>query len=313
MSAASNGPSWGTGAGIDRVTSEILGPESAGAIAGLCRLSLGPDTPEPADLADCLFRACGGSDAAIMRGDPEVGVVGAVRRRDEGHIRLLAVHPRHQRRGIGTALLQAAERDLADCSHVTVGADAPDYLFPGVATHLTSMLCLMEARGYRRIGAHLNMAVDLGDLPDDPGGTALAGGAEREEVGGWMAEHWPAWSDEALKALDKQRLLLARDRLGISGFCAWDVNRGGWLGPIAVRRDAIGGRIGVPLLLGALHRMREDDGRARAEIAWVSPLRFYVRNVGAAVSTTFLVHRRRVGAGPDINTPPGARGSLGHE
>ena len=270
----------------------VLGPDSAGAISELCRAALGHDAPEPADLAEALFAAPEAAELAVVRGDPAVGVVASVRRRDEGFIRLLAVHPDHRRQGVGAALLRAAEADLSGCGHVTVGADAPDYLFPGVATHLTGMLCLMEAAGYHRTGAHLNMSVRLEALPPDPGGAYLAEPGEREEIRAWMEHEWPPWGDEVLKAHAKERLLVSRDTEGLSGFCAWDVNRAGWLGPIAVRRSRIGDGAGVALLLGALHRMRAD-GRDRAEIAWISPVRFYVRNVDAVISDVFLVHRKR--------------------
>jgi mycothiol synthase len=272
-----------------------LGPESADAVADLCRVALGTDAPERADLVANLF----GPLPVTVRGDPEVGVVATAVRSGTGHVRLLAVHPDHRRRGVGHALLAAAETDVAEQSAgpgaaVTVGADAPDYLFPGVPVNLTPMLCLLEARGYDRAEANLNMNVDLAALPPDPGGAELATAADAAEVGEWARTHWAWWADEVDAALRKDRLLLARDDAGIAGFCAWDVNRSGWLGPVAVRPSAIGKRIGVPLLLGALHRMRAD-GRVRAEIAWISPVRFYARNVGAVMGTVFIVCRKRLG------------------
>src|SRR5437867_2607501 len=75
---------------------------------------------------------------AVVRGDPAVGVVAIVTGAvsgdpHEGYVRLLVVDPDHRGRGHGKALLAAAEQDLKDAgaARVTVGADAPYYLFPG--------------------------------------------------------------------------------------------------------------------------------------------------------------------------------------
>lgn len=281
-----------TTSGTEWAGTSRLGPEHTGAIAELCRHALGADAPGEADLAQALFSDRSGPPA-VVRGHPEIGVVASVRRRGNGYIRLLVVHPEHRRRGLGTSLMAAAERDLSGSDHVTVGADAPDYLFPGVSTRLTEMLCLMEALGYSRREPNLNLAVDLESLAPDPGGAQPSTDAESEELEAWMTANWPDWRDEVMRAHDNGTLLISRDGDGLAGFCAWDVNRAGWLGPIAVRRAAIGAGKGVPLLLGALHRMRAA-GRRRAEIAWISPVRFYVRNVAAVVGDVFVVHRKRM-------------------
>jgi GNAT superfamily N-acetyltransferase len=283
---------------VSGISSEVLARDAADSIARLCRVALGPDSPEGEDVQQALFATANDTDhPATVRGDPDVGVVATARRRGQGHIRLLVVHPDHRRRGFGSELLRAAESDLDGCSHAIVGADAPDYLFPGVATRMTEMLCLMEARHYQRGDVNLNMRVDLTTLPPDPGGPTLATGADADEVRAWVDQHWSWWSDEVIRALHKDRLLLSRDAEGIAGFCAWDVNRAGWLGPIAVRPSTVGGRAGVPLLLGALHRM-SAGGRHHAEISWISPVRFYVRNGGATISDAYIVHRRRLAPRP---------------
>lgn len=269
-------------------TTAQIGREALPGVARLCALTLGPDSPDQDELDASLFTD---GSPVIVRGDPEVGVVATAERGGHGFIRLVAVHPDHQRQGVGHALMEAAERDLAPYGEITVGADAPDYLFPGVPSRLTAMFCLLEARGYSRAETNLNMSVDLSRLPPDPGGARRAAGSDRSEVGDWTEQHWPWWRAEVLRALDKDRLLVSHDRDGLAGFCAWDVTRKGWLGPIAVRPSAIGGRIGVPLLLGALHDMRES-GRSTAEIGWISPVRFYARTVAAVMGTAFIVARR---------------------
>ena len=153
------------------------------------------------------------------------------------------------------------------------------------------MLCLLEKHRFVRDEANFNMEVDLARIPADPGGTALATAAERDEIARWMAEHWTHWRAEVLRALDKGTLLLARDAGDITGFCAWEVNRAGLLGPIASRPDLIGQGGGRALLLGALHRIRAA-GAATTEIAWVGPIRPYAA-IGGRVTRLFFVYRLR--------------------
>ncbi len=85
-----------------------------------------------------------------------------------------------------------------------------------------------------------------------------------------MTTHWPNWRAEVLRALDKGNLVLARDGSGISAFCAFEVNRAGFLGPVAVRPDLIGRGAGVRPLVGALHELRRR-GRTSIEVVWVGP------------------------------------------
>jgi hypothetical protein len=163
---------------------------------------------------------------------------------------------------------------------------------PGVESTETAMLCLLERRRYHRHEANCNVTVDLAGVPSDPGGTTLATADDRDQVAAWMREHWANWLPEVLRALDKGTLLLARDGDGIAGFCAWDVNRRGLLGPIAVRPGLIGQGTGVPLLVGGLQRMRAA-GADVVEVSWVGPIVPYAR-VGGVVGRVFYVYRKAV-------------------
>jgi GNAT superfamily N-acetyltransferase len=266
----------------------VLGPDALDSVLALCNRSLAAPLLR-AELEGTLFAP---DQPTVLRGDPDIGVVAAVPGEPDGYIRLLLVDPAHRGRGHGSALLAAAQHDLAASTTITVGADAPYYLFPGVETTELAMLCLLEKHGFIREESEFNMEVDLARIPPDPGGTALATAAERAEVAGWMAKHWALWRAEALRALDKGTLLLARDETGdISGFCAWEVNRAGLLGPIASRPDLIGRGRGRALLLGALHRLRAA-GAATTEIAWVGPIRPYAA-IGGRVTRVFFVYRLR--------------------
>lgn len=265
---------------------DTLGPEHAAPIASLCRRAMA-DPPSAEEVEKALWAP---DQPAVVRGDPAVGVVATVEGDGRGFVRLLAVDPSVRGRGHGKALLEAAQSDLSHLPSITVGADAPYFLYPGVETTQIAMLCLLEREHFRRIEATLNMAVELSSLPPDPGGTRLATMDEADTVSSWMERYWPHWKAEVLRALRQNSLVVADDEKGITGFCAYNVNRSGMLGPVAVRPGLIGSSAGRPLLLSALHRMR-DDGRTRAEVAWVGPIVPYAR-VGGTVSRVFFVYRK---------------------
>jgi GNAT superfamily N-acetyltransferase len=265
----------------------VLGPDALDEIVALCNRSLSRPLLR-SELSETLFAP---DQPALLRGDPAIGIVAAVPDQPEGFLRLLVVDPAHRGNGHGHTLLAAAQKDLTKSTIITVGADAPYYLFPGVESSEIEMLCLLEHHRYQREEVNFNMAVDLASIPPDPGGTVLATAADRAEVADWMTQHWTAWRAEVLKALDHGTLVLTHDGSGIAGFCAWNVNRGGLLGPIASRPDLVGTGGGRALLLGALHRIRAA-GAATTEISWVGPIRPYAL-IGARISRMFFVYRKR--------------------
>ncbi len=272
-------------------TWELLDAHRLEDVFDLCRRCLA-DPPSRGELSASLYSP---DQPAVVRGRPGVGIVATVCEGAQGYIRLLGVDPAVRGRGHGGDLLRAAEADLSalGATGVQVGADPPYYLYPGVETTQTAMLCLLESHRYERADSTFNMGVDLDGLPPDPGGHELAGPADRAEVTAWMHRHWPNWEPEALRALDRSTLVISRDGDGIAGFCAYDVNRAGVLGPTAVRGDLWGQGVGRPLIIGALHHIRAR-GHQRAEVVWVGPVRPYAR-VGAHLSRVFFVYRRTLG------------------
>ena len=267
---------------------ETLGAGAIEAIAALAGRSL-LDPPS----ADELRRSLTSPDQpAVVRGDPSSGVVATVTDGVQGFVRFLAVDPTQRSRGLGRALLAAAEADLRDAgaTSVTVGADAPYYLWPGIDARELAAICLVERLHYRRADVHLNMDVELATIPPDPGGWRVAGHDDRDAVAEWATEHWTFWRAEMLRASDQDGLVLAEDPDGIVAACAYDVNRAGFVGPVAVRPDRLGRGDGRAPLLGALHRLRAS-GRTQAEIAWVSPVVPYAR-IGATMGRSFLVYRK---------------------
>ncbi len=199
--------------------------------------------------------------------------------------------------GLGLALLQAAEEWAAGAGHssLATGADPPYFLWPGVPSSATALICLLERRHYGRADTNFNMDVDLLAIPDDPGGHSRAGDGDAAELDAWMAAHWPNWRLEVLRALAKGNLVIARedgDAGAVAAFCAFEVNRRGVLGPVAVRPELMGKGRGKGVLLGALHELRRRGAR-RVSVVWVGPVAPYAA-VGGRVSDVFFVYRKEL-------------------
>jgi len=267
-----------------------LGPSDFGAIAAFCQRSV-RDAPTEVELQGALFAP---DQPATLLGDPSVGVVALALCSDGPHIRLLGVDPDHRGNGHGRALVRAAEQWARDAGHhsLITGADPPYFLWPGVPTTETEMLCLFERLHYNRAETNFNMDVDLARIPPDPGGHHLAGPRERDEVDHWMGMHWSNWRPEALRALDKGNLVISReDGTGpITAFCAFEVNRAGLLGPVAVRPELMGQGKGKAVLLGALHELRRR-GSHSISVVWIGPVVPYAA-VGGRVTDVYFVYRK---------------------
>ncbi len=128
-------------------------------VAALCERSVA-DAPTVDELDGALFAP---EQPAIVRGDPRVGVVATVECEDGAHVRLLVVDPSATGHGRGAELLAAAEDDARGLGHhsLTTGADPPYFLWPGVPSGATALLCLLERRHYGRIATNFNMDVVL--------------------------------------------------------------------------------------------------------------------------------------------------------
>jgi predicted N-acetyltransferase YhbS len=272
---------------------ERLGPSDLEAITALCARSI-TDSPSTEELRDALFAP---DQPAVVLGSPDTGVVAVVTCDDGAHIRLLAVDPGVRRRGVGQSLVVAAEESARADGHasLTTGADPPYFLWPGVPSDETGLMCLFEGRHYGRTDTNYNMDVDLDDISPDPGGHFLAEPSDREDVAAFMAAQWPNWRLEALRALDKGNLVVSREDGAtgpIAAFCAFEVNRRGLLGPVAVRLDLIGQGRGKGVLAGALHELRRRGVR-RVSVVWVGPVLPYAA-AGGRVSDVYFVYRKEL-------------------
>jgi GNAT superfamily N-acetyltransferase len=292
---------------LGRTLHPVLEADRVDEIADLCDRAFS-EPPGAEELLGCLFAD---DEPACVRGDPQVGVVAtALQDRGpdgerRGFVKLLVVDPAHQRNGHGRSLLVAAEQDLAGASTITIGADAPYYLFPGVSVAWTPMQCLLERYHYERAEVNFDMAIDLDPLDGlRSDGARLATEADRSRLVAFMDAHWCFWKKEVMKALDRSTLFLGEDDEGITGFCAVDVNRYGLLGPVAVRPDLMGKGAGARVLDAALAHLRQH-GRHEVRVSWVSVMSPYAR-VGATIIETYIMYRKRL-------TAPSLAGSGGAE
>ncbi|HEY1650899.1 MAG TPA: GNAT family N-acetyltransferase [Acidimicrobiales bacterium] len=270
-----------------------LGRADLDAIAQLCACSV-VQPPSVEELDGALFTD---DQPAVIFGDPTRGVVAVVECEDGPHIRLLVVDTSARRHGLGDALLDAVEAWAREAGHTSLitGADPPYFLWPGVPTTETALMCLFEGRHYHRAETNFNMDVDLASIPDDPGGHVLALAQDYDEVDTWMHTHWSNWRPEVLRALGKGNLIIARGDgpdAGITAFCAFEVNRRGLLGPVAVRPDLMGRGMGKGVLLGALHELRRR-GADKVSVVWIGPVVPYAA-VGGEVSDVFFVYRKQL-------------------
>jgi len=270
---------------------ERLDQANLAAIASLCRRALA-DAPSESELGDALFAP---DQPAVVFGDPALGVVALAECDDGPHLRLLVVDPAARGQRHGHALLGAAEEWARGQGHqrLITGADPPYFLWPGVPCDQTALICLLERRHYARTEANFNVRVDLRKIPPDPGGHRMAVASDRDAVDAWMATHWPNWRLEVLRALDKGNLVVSHEggpAGDLEAFCAFEVNRRGLLGPVAVRPDLIGRGRGKAALVGALHELRRRGAR-EVSVVWVGPVVPYAA-VGGTVSDVYFVYRK---------------------
>ncbi len=246
------------------MTTEFLprvGPEVLDDIQRLCTRSFTPVLTS-SELAKSLFAP---DQPAVVRFSPSVGVVATVREQQGGSIRLIAVDPSCRMLGNGHRLVQAAERDLEGARVVTVGADPPYFLFPGVPAEQTALCYLLERHHFSREESNYNVVVELAELPAGAGEAEDPLPKERGAIDAWSTEHWPNWRAELLRAFDQGSLLVTRDLARDCG--CMRVRREPQRDPgshrIAPRSDRKGRRRGAParyLETDASDRLPESRG-----------------------------------------------------
>ncbi|MFC0865545.1 GNAT family N-acetyltransferase [Sphaerimonospora cavernae] len=222
-----------------------------------------------------------------------------------GHVDLLAVHPRAQGRGIGRALVTAAEEWLRaqGATEARFAGNPPCYGWPGIDVRYTPAACLAERLGYERYRIAWNMTADLpsSSAEEDAADLARLAAAgvpvhpapagERATVAEFVRRQWnDEWAWEAGQATGCHYA----ERDGeILGFAAWG-SRPLWFGPMGTAEAARGLGVGRVLLRRCLAD-QAAAGLRSAQIGWVGPIRFYSRAVDARVERVFWLYRRPLG------------------
>ena len=230
-------------------------------------------------------------DGFVMGSDDGSAVIAGVERYGIGFIRALAVDAGHRRKGLGTSLLEAAVGRLGT-SDVVVGGEAPFYLWPGVDARWTEALAFFEARGFARVGVELNMTCSASHTAEPPSGVSVTRVDNADAVLAFVGASWPNWVDEARRAVELGTCFVATDSAEVVGFIGHSVNRVGWLGPMGTVPLRQGGGVGTALVAAVCADARAA-GRDEVEIAWVGPVGFYAKAVGAVVSRAFVRMRSR--------------------
>ncbi|GIH65103.1 GNAT family N-acetyltransferase [Microbispora siamensis] len=235
-----------------------------------------------------------------------------------GHVDLIAVDPAARGRGIGRALVGAAEEWMRayGATEARFAGNPPCYAWPGIDVRYTPAACLAESLGYERYRVAWNMTADLPARYDEAeheadlaklaaAGVTVAAAptGEREAVVAFVREQWNdkwAWEAEQATGLHyayrdgAYRDGAYRDgayRDGeILGFAAWGA-RPLWFGPMGTAEAARGLGVGRVLLRRCLAD-QAAAGQTSAQIGWVGPLRFYSRAVGARTERVFWLYRR---------------------
>ncbi|MGH1563870.1 GNAT family N-acetyltransferase [Mumia sp. DW29H23] len=286
------------------------------AILSLLRAGLVRDAGDDADgLAHLLW---GSEDdpglAVVAEQDREVvgAAFGSTAERDgelRAYVKVVVVAESHRRHGWGSRLLTALEAAAVGAGARTIqaGGSAPAYWWPGVDTRDSAALAFFASCGYASSDVPLatNLDVDLVAhrelvLAPTPAEVPMhrLTRAEWPAFEAWMSETWGAtWAAEAGAALtrDPVSCFVAVEDGTYLGFAAYDTNRAGWFGPMGSSPAARGRGVGSALLRACLSDYVEA-GRTACEIAWIGPVDFYARTVGAEPGRTFVALRKPLDA-----------------
>ena len=239
------------------------------------------------------------------------GLQGERKGTPHGWVRLMGVHPRYQSRGIGTKLLKELEQRLLarGVRRISIMDATPNYFMPGVDVRYTQGFCFFAKHGYQRRASSLNMICDLdakkldADLKDDLDDMEHEGitirrceDSDYDPTTEFLERVFPPWVGEVLETFENKPIstyiALSEDK--VIGFSSFDSNNKGtgWFGPMGVDPERQTKGVGTALLRLCLRDLAEQ-GRDRAIIPWVGPVRFYAKRCAARIDRVFWIWEKQ--------------------
>jgi GNAT superfamily N-acetyltransferase len=209
-------------------------------------------------------------------------------------IRLLAVDPKHRRQGIGSALLEHAEKLLLGERRIVAAAEAGNYFTPGIIESDEATRKFLEARAFREFTDTWNLEMELRDEFEVPPEVRRATQADRKDVLDFVSQHFGhIWRFEAEHAFsyDPPRVFIIEADGKIAGFSAHDANnRGlGTFGPTGVATSMRRRGYGRLLLRASLADLYAI-GYRHAVIPWTDAFEFYRDCCGAQKTHRFITY-----------------------
>jgi GNAT superfamily N-acetyltransferase len=212
-------------------------------------------------------------------------------------IRLLAVHPEHREKGVGSALLE-------ECCH--------NYLSPGIDRRNRQTIEWLSKRGFSESGSACNLFIDLRNNDrvseehyEQRKARAEAAGydirrlvpSEMERCAALVEKHFSrGWAFELRRAAQNQPagVHLALIEGEVVAFAAHDGNNQGLgsFGPTGTLEEHRGKGLGAVLLLACLLDIQRE--RSRAEVAWIGPREFYDKIAGIESERNFTAMTREL-------------------
>jgi len=293
----------------------VARPDDLPAVRGLCAATLTADE-RPGEVAELFYGRPAEPDRLVLVAESDRRMVGAaaaaVRTRADGgrtgHLDLVAVAVDVRRSGQGRRLVAAVQTWVTGRGATALwwGADAPVYAWPGIDADYPAALALASATGAQPASEAINCTVDLAtaDLATAAEESRLAAAGivverlappDLDRLLTWVDTFGGTWSGEVTAAARRDPAGCHAARRGESyvGFAAHGSNRSDWFGPMGTAESERGRGIGAVLLRRCLADQRAA-GLAQAQLAWVGPVDFYARTVGARVGRRFTLCRQEL-------------------